>query len=91
MTTPPHPKDTLLIFDWNAKDRNKIASGIIGKFGPHVQNEAGKRLIEHCQENPIFVANTWITLVGQYENQVGHTLCKQTEKLLKERENKIWF
>ena len=29
--------------------------GVTGKFGLGVQNEAGKRLIEFCQENTLFI------------------------------------
>ena len=29
-----------------------------GKFGLGVQNEAGQRLIEFCQENSLVIANT---------------------------------
>ena len=37
-------KDVLFIIgDWNAKVRSKETSGITGKFGLGVQNEAGKR------------------------------------------------
>ena len=32
--------------------------GVTGKFGLGVQNEAGKRLIEFCQENPLVIAST---------------------------------
>ena len=31
--------------------------GITGKFGLRMQNEAGQRLIEFCQENALVVAN----------------------------------
>jgi len=30
----------------------------MGKFGLGVQNEAGQRLIEFCQENILVIANT---------------------------------
>ena len=30
--------------------------GVTGKFGPGVQNEAGQRLIDFCQENVLFIA-----------------------------------
>ena len=30
----------------------------MGKFGLEVQNEAGQRLIEFCQENALVIANT---------------------------------
>ena len=32
------------------------ASGVTGKFGFGVQNEAGQRLIEFCQENALVIA-----------------------------------
>ena len=32
--------------------------GVTGKFGLGVQNEAGKRLTEFCQENTLVIANT---------------------------------
>ena len=32
--------------------------GVIGKFGLRVQNEAGQRLTEFCQENALVIANT---------------------------------
>ena len=31
--------------------------GVTGKFGLGVQNEAGQRLTELCQENTLFIAN----------------------------------
>ena len=31
--------------------------GITSQFGPGVQNEAGQRLIEFCQENALVIAN----------------------------------
>ena len=32
--------------------------GVTGKFGLGVQNEAGQRLIEFCQENTLVITNT---------------------------------
>ena len=52
-------KDVLfLIGDWNAKVESQEIPGITGKFGLGVQNEAGQRLIEFCQENALVIANT---------------------------------
>ena len=52
-------KDVLFIRgDWNAKVRSQELPGIIDKFGLGVQNEAGQRLIEFCQENAPLIANT---------------------------------
>ena len=44
------PKDVFFITgDWNAKVESQETPG--GKFGLGVQNEAGQRLTEFCQEN----------------------------------------
>ena len=52
------PKDVLFIIgDWNAKVGSQERPGVTGKFGLGVQNEAGKRLIEFCQENSLVIAN----------------------------------
>ena len=52
-------KDVLFIIgDWNAKVGSRETRGITGKFGLVVQNEAGQRLIEFCQENALVIANT---------------------------------
>ena len=42
-----------MIGDWNAKVRSQETPGVTGKFGLGVQNEAGQRLIEFCQENTL--------------------------------------
>ena len=45
-------KDVLFIMeDCNAKVGSQQIPGVTGKFGLGVQNEAGQRLIEFCQEN----------------------------------------
>ena len=52
-------KDVLFIIgDWNAKVGSHETLGVTGKFGLGVQNEAGQRLIEFCQENALIIANT---------------------------------
>ena len=52
-------KDVLFITgDWNAKVGSQEILGVTGKFGLGVQNEAGQRLIEFCQENTLVIANT---------------------------------
>ena len=45
--------------DWNAKVRSQELAGVTGEFGLGVQNEAGQRLTEFCQENALVIANTW--------------------------------
>ena len=53
------PKDVLFtIGEWNAKPGSQEIPGVTGKLGLGVQNEAGQRLIEFCQENRLAIANT---------------------------------
>ena len=73
-------KDVLFIIgDWNAKVGNQDTPGVTGKFGLGMQNEAGQRLIEFCQENALVIANTffqqhkrslytWTSPDGQHRN-----------------------
>jgi len=78
----------LIIGDWNAKVGSQETPGITGKFGHGVQNEAGQRLIEFCQENALVITNTlfqqhkrrlytWTSLDGQHQNQTDYILCSQ--------------
>ena len=82
-------KDVLFIIgDWNAKVGSQETPGVTGKFGLGVQNEAGKRLIELCQENALVIADTlfkphkrrlytWTSPDGQNRNQIDYILCSQ--------------
>ena len=84
-----HQKDVLFIIgDWNAEVGSQEKPGVTGKFGLGVQNEAGQRLIEFCQENALVIANTllqqhkrkfyrWTSPDGQYQNQIDYILCSQ--------------
>ena len=79
-------KDVLFITgDWNAKVGSQEIPRVTGKFDLGVQNEAGKRLTEFCQENTPVIANTlfqqykrrlytWISPDGQYRNQIAYIL-----------------
>ena len=83
----PKPDVLFIIGDWNAKVDNQEIPGITGKFGLGVQNEAGQKLTEFCQENALIIANTssnnasddstWASPDGQYENQIDYILCSQ--------------
>ena len=55
--TPPKAV-FFIIGDWNAKVGSQETPGVTGIFGLGVQNEAGQRLIEFCQENALVIANT---------------------------------
>ena len=63
--------------DWNAKVGTREISGVTGKFSLGVQNEAGQRLTEFCQENTLVIENprfqqqkrqlyTWTSPDSQY-------------------------
>ena len=54
----PKKEALFIIGDWNAKVRSQEIPGETGKFGLGVQNEAGRRLTEFCQENALVIANT---------------------------------
>ena len=83
------PKDVPFITgDWNAKVGSQETPRVTGKFGLGVQNEAGQKLIEFCQENTLIIANTlfqqhkrrfytWTSLDGQHQNQIDYILCSQ--------------
>ena len=87
-------KDILFIIGaWNAKAGSQETPGVTGKFGLGVQNEAGQRLIEFCQENTLVLANTlfqqhkrrlytWTSPDGQHGNQIDYILCSQNGEAL---------
>ena len=80
-------KDVLFIIgDWNAKIESQETPGVTGKLGLGMRNEAGKRLIEFCQENALIIANTlfqqhkrrlytWTSPGGRHQNQIDYILC----------------
>ena len=83
-------KDVLFIIgDWNAKVGSQETTGVTGKFGLGIWNEAGQRLIiEFCQENALVIANTlfqqhkrrrytWTSPDGQHQSQTDYILCSQ--------------
>ena len=72
------PKVVLFIIgEWNTKVGSQEIPEVIDKFGLGVQNEAGQRLTEFCQENILVIADTllqqhkrrlytWTSPDGQY-------------------------
>ena len=46
------------VLEWGAIAFSEEIPGVTGKFGLGVQNEAGRRLLEFCQENTLVIANT---------------------------------
>ena len=58
-----------IIGDWNAKVVSQEIRGVTGKCGLGVQNEAGQRLTEFCQEDALVIANT---LFQQHKRSFTH-------------------
>ena len=54
----PQKSVLFIIGDWNAKVESQEIPGVTSKFGLGIQNEAGQRLIEFCQENALVIENT---------------------------------
>ena len=54
----PQKRCPFITGDWNAKVGSQEIPGVTGKFDLGVQNEAGQRLIEFCQENALVITNT---------------------------------
>ena len=60
---PTPKKDVLFIIgDWNAKVESQETPGVTGKFGLGIQNEAGQRLIQFCQENTLVIERDCISM-----------------------------
>ena len=82
-------KDILFIIGyWNAKVGSQELPDLIGKFGLGVQNEAGEKPIDFCQENVLVIANTLfqqrkrrlytrMSPDGQHRNQIDYILFSQ--------------
>ena len=93
-------KDVLFIIgDWNANVGNQEKPGVTGKFALGVQNEAGQRLIEFCQENALVIANTlfqqhkrrlytWTSPDGQYQIRLTIFFAAKDGEALQSQKNK---
>ena len=75
--------------------------GVTGKFGLGVQNEAGQKLIEFCQENSLVIANTlfhqhkrrlytWTSPDGQHRNQIDYILAAKDGEALYSQQKQDW-
>ena len=91
-------KDVLFIIgDGNAKVGSQETPRVRGKFGLGIQNEAGQRLIEFCQEKALVITNT---LFQQHKRRLYtwtspdgksdwlYSLQPKMEKLYTDSENK---
>ena len=87
-------KNLKLNSSMNAEVGNQETPGVTCKFGLGVQNEAGQRLIEFCQENALVIANTlfqqhkrkiytWTLPDGRHQNPIIFFAAKEyTEEKL---------
>jgi hypothetical protein len=71
--------------EWNSKIGKGEELGTVGKYGLGNRNEAGEQLLEFCEENDLFLANTyfeqperrlyiWTSPDGQYRKQIDYIL-----------------
>ena len=86
-------KDVLFIIGGQETPR------VTGQFGLGIQNEAGQRLIEFCQENTLVIANTlfqqhkrrfytWTSPDGRHQNQIDYFLAAKDAEGLYSQQNK---
>ena len=77
----PKRDNLFIIRYWNAKVGSQEIPGVTDKFGLGIQNEAGQRLTEFCQENMLVIPNTlfrqhrrrlytWTSPDGQHQKQL---------------------
>ena len=96
------PKDVIFIIgDWNAKVGSQETPGVTGKFGLGMQNEAGQRLIEFCQENALVIVNTlfqqhkrrlytWTSPDGQYQIRLIILFAAKDGEALYKQQKQDW-
>ena len=97
------PKEDVLfiIGYWNAKVGSQETHGVTGEFGLGVENEAGQRLIEFCQENALVITNTlfqqhkrrlytWTSPDGQHQNQMIIFFAAKDGEVLCSQQKQTW-
>ena len=76
-------KDVLFIVgDWNAKVRSQEIPGVTGKFVLGIQNKAGQRLTEFCQENALIIANTLFPTTQETSSHGHHQMVNTEIRLI---------
>ena len=82
------------------KSRKSRNTRVTAKFGLGIQNEAGQRLTEFCQENALVRANilfqqhkkklyTWTTPDGQHQNQIDYIICSQSRSSIQSAKTRL--
>ena len=78
-----HTKYVLFIIgDWNAKAGSQEIPGVTGKFGFGVQNEAGQKLAEFCQENALIITNILFQRCKRYPTHGHHQIVNTKVRLI---------
>ena len=78
------PKEDVffIIGEQNAKVGSQGTPGVTGKFGLGVQNEAGQRLIEFCQETALVIANTLLNNTTEGSTNGYHQMIDTKTRLI---------
>ena len=71
-----------IIWDWNAKVGSQEIPGITSKLGLGVENEAGQRLAELCQENAVVIANMLSNNTRDYSTHGHHQMVNTEIRLI---------
>ena len=71
-----------IIGDWNAKVGSQEIFGATGKCGLGVQNEAGQKLTESCQENILVTANTLFQHHKRHSTHGHHQMVNNEIRLI---------
>jgi len=85
MNEIPRKDVVILMGDWNTKIGKGEESETVGKYGLGNRNDTGERLLEFCEENALFIANTfykqperrlytWTSPDGKYKNQIDYII-----------------
>ena len=83
--TPKKKKKKEILFitgDWNAKVGSQEMPGVTGRFVLGVQNEAGQRLTEFCQENALVIANSLFHNTREDSTHGHHQMVNTEIKLI---------
>ena len=91
LTPPPKKKCPFQYRGLECKSGKSRNTWSNRQFCLGVQNEAGQRLTEFCQENALVIANTlshkhkrrlytWTPPDGKYQNQTDYSICSQRWK-----------
>ena len=68
--------------NWKVKVGSQEIPGVTGKFGRGVQNEAGQRLTEFCQDNALVIVNTSSNNIREDSTHGPHQMANTKSRLI---------